>query len=65
MRAFISYSHDSAEHLDRVWDLCEHLRSDGVDCRIDQHELSPPEASSAGLLPLPLDWLPVERAITG
>ena len=43
MRAFISYSHDSAEHKDRVWELCERLRHDGVDCRIDQHEFSPPE----------------------
>ncbi len=43
MRAFISYSHDSAEHKDRVWDLCERLRNDGIDCRIDQHEISPPE----------------------
>ena len=43
VRVFISYSHDSAEHKDRVWDLCEGLRKDGVDCRIDQHEDSPPE----------------------
>jgi hypothetical protein len=43
MRVFISYSHDSAEHLDRVWDLCERLRKDGIDCWIDQHEFSPPE----------------------
>ena len=43
MRVFISYSHDSAEHLDRVWDLCERLRNDGIDCRIDQHVFSPPE----------------------
>jgi tetratricopeptide (TPR) repeat protein len=43
VRAFISYSHDSAEHKDRVWDLCERLRNDGIDCRIDQHEPSPPE----------------------
>jgi hypothetical protein len=40
---FISYRHDSAEHLDRVWGLCECLRNDGIDCRIDQHEFSPPE----------------------
>jgi tetratricopeptide (TPR) repeat protein len=40
---FISYSHDSAEHKDRVWDLCERLRNDGIDCRVDQHEVSPPE----------------------
>jgi tetratricopeptide (TPR) repeat protein len=43
MRAFISYSHDSAAHKNRVWDLCERLRNDGIDCRIDQHEFSPPE----------------------
>ncbi|HXX21851.1 MAG TPA: tetratricopeptide repeat protein [Terriglobia bacterium] len=43
MRVLISYSHDSAEHLDRVWGLCERLRNDGIDCRIDQHEVSPPE----------------------
>jgi tetratricopeptide (TPR) repeat protein len=43
VRAFISYSHDSAEHKNRVWDLCERLRSDGIDCRIDQQEFSPPE----------------------
>ena len=43
MRVFISYSHDSKEHKDRVWDLCERLRKDGIDCRIDQHEVSPPE----------------------
>jgi tetratricopeptide (TPR) repeat protein len=43
VRAFISYSHDSAEHVDRIWDLCERLRNDGIDCRIDQHEFSPPE----------------------
>lgn len=43
MRVFISYSHDSPEHLDRVWDLCERLRTDGIDCRIDQHEFCPVE----------------------
>ena len=36
-RVFISYSHDSQEHMDRVWQLSERLRRDGVDCRIDQH----------------------------
>jgi esterase/lipase superfamily enzyme len=41
LRVFISYSHDSPEHSDRVWDLSERLRQDGVDCRIDQHELAP------------------------
>ena len=42
-RVFISYSHDSQEHMDRVWALSERLRRDGVDCRIDQQEESPAE----------------------
>jgi tetratricopeptide (TPR) repeat protein len=46
VRVFISYSHDSTEQKDRVWGLCERLRNDGVDCRIDQHEASPPEGWS-------------------
>lgn len=29
--------------MNRVWDLSERLRGDGVDCRIDQHEESPAE----------------------
>jgi len=43
LRVFISYSHDNQEHMDRVWELSERLRGDGVDCRIDQQEESPPE----------------------
>jgi hypothetical protein len=43
LRIFISYSHDSREHMERVWQLCERLRQDGIDCRIDQHEFSPAE----------------------
>ena len=42
-RVFISYTHDTQGHMDRVWDLSEKLRGDGVDCRIDQHEESPAE----------------------
>jgi hypothetical protein len=41
IRVFISYSHDSQEHIDRMWDLSERLRSDGIDCRIDLQEQSP------------------------
>ncbi len=40
---FISYSHDSPEHADRVLALAERLRSDGIDATIDQYETSPPE----------------------
>jgi hypothetical protein len=40
---FISYSHDSPAHRDRILALSDRLRADGVDCRIDQYEESPPE----------------------
>jgi hypothetical protein len=42
-RVFISYSHDSPEHMDRVLELSNRLRVDGVDCTIDQYEVSPPK----------------------
>ena len=40
---FISYSHDSAEHEDRILALSHRLRQEGVDCSIDQYEQSPEE----------------------
>jgi tetratricopeptide (TPR) repeat protein len=40
---FISYSHDSPEHKDRILALADRLRQEGVDCRIDQYEQSPEE----------------------
>ena len=40
---FISYSHDSVDHVKRVLDLSNRLRSEGVDCALDQYEVSPPE----------------------
>ena len=40
---FISYSHDSVSHVERVLDLSNKLRSEGVDCVLDQYEVSPPE----------------------
>jgi len=42
-KVFISYSHDSQEHVDRVLTLSDRLRADGIDCHIDQYEVSPPE----------------------
>lgn len=42
-RVFVSYSHDSGEHNDRILELSDRLRAEGVDCRIDQYEESPPE----------------------
>jgi hypothetical protein len=40
---FISYSHDSPAHLERVLKLSDRLRRDGIDCLIDQYEMSPRE----------------------
>ncbi len=40
---FISYSHNSAEHKNEVLNLADRLRHDGIDCRLDQYETSPPE----------------------
>lgn len=40
---FISYTHDSLEHKDKVLRLADRLCSEGVDCHIDQYETSPPE----------------------
>jgi TIR domain len=35
-RVFISYSHDSPEHCDRVFHLAQQLRRDGVNAELDQ-----------------------------
>jgi len=40
---FVSYTHDTPEHENRVWELSERLRNDGIDCRVDQQEESPAE----------------------
>jgi tetratricopeptide (TPR) repeat protein len=42
-KVFISYSHDSQKHKDRVLALSDRLREDGIDCTIDQYEESPAE----------------------
>jgi tetratricopeptide (TPR) repeat protein len=39
-RVFISYSHDSSEHCDRVLAFVQRLRGDGIDAWIDQFEES-------------------------
>ncbi len=43
LKVFISYTHDSAEHMDRVLALSNRLRSEGIDCCIDQYQQSPAE----------------------
>lgn len=40
---FISYSHDNSEHIERVFQLSNKLRSEGIDCILDQYETAPPE----------------------
>lgn len=42
-RVFVSYSHDSAEHQQRVLALADRLRADGIDAEIDQYHPAPPE----------------------
>lgn len=40
-RVLISYSHDSPTHKERVLDLADRLRANGVDCHIDEYEMAP------------------------
>ena len=40
-KVFLSYSHDSAEHKNKIWDLSARLRNDGIESIIDQYEDSP------------------------
>lgn len=42
-KVFISYSHDSEEHKNRVLELANFLRSKGVDCSFDAYEQPPTE----------------------
>jgi len=42
-RVFISYSHDSPHHKRCVLKLSNRLRSEGIDCNIDQYETCPSE----------------------
>lgn len=43
VQVFISYSHDSKEHAERVLALADRLRGDGLDCLLDQYEPAPPQ----------------------
>ena len=42
-KVFISYSHDSPEHCDRVRQLADALRRHGVDAELDSYHVRPPE----------------------
>lgn len=41
--AFLSYSHDSDDHRDRVLELAQQLRMHGIDARVDRFVASPAE----------------------
>ncbi|BAP55453.1 purine or other phosphorylase family 1 [Thioploca ingrica] len=49
-RVFISYSWDSEAHKQRVFELAEKLRDDGIDCELDQYHQSPPEGWALWML---------------
>ena len=42
-KVFISYSHDSEQHSQRVLALANQLRHHGVDAELDQYETRPPQ----------------------
>lgn len=41
-KIFISYSHDSPEHENRVLEFADKLKKTGIDCSIDQYNTAPP-----------------------
>src|ERR1700686_763633 len=43
VRIFVSYSHDSPEHAQRVLALSDRLRAQGIDCQLDRDAIAPPE----------------------
>ncbi|MCH9028068.1 MAG: toll/interleukin-1 receptor domain-containing protein, partial [Bacteroidetes bacterium] len=42
-KVFISYSHDSEEHANRVLSFSNQLVKNGIDCILDQYVDAPPE----------------------
>lgn len=42
-KVFISYTHDSREHADKILSFSNSLRSEGIDTILDQYETSPSE----------------------
>jgi hypothetical protein len=48
MGVFINYGHDSPEHMDRVLELANRLRSEGIDAEVDRYEDEPPEGWPRG-----------------
>jgi hypothetical protein len=40
-KLFISYTHESAQHCDKILALADRLRADGIDAELDQYESAP------------------------
>ena len=47
-KVFVSYSHDTVEHQERVLGLADRLRADGIDAEIDQYNASHRKAGRSG-----------------
>ena len=54
-KVFVSYSHDSKKHIQQVVSFANRLRSDGIDCYIDQYVTSPSEGWPSWCLDQVLD----------
>jgi tetratricopeptide (TPR) repeat protein len=55
-RIFISYSHDTAEHKQRVLRLSERLRKDGIETRLDQYVNGTPAEGWPRWMLNQIDW---------
>jgi hypothetical protein len=55
-RVFISYSHDSSEHKERVLRFAQRLRKDGIDAQIDQYVKGRPPGGWPRWMLDKLDW---------
>jgi hypothetical protein len=55
-RVFVSYSHDSTEHKDRVVRFIQRLRKDGIDAQIDQYVGGRPREGWPRWMLDKLDW---------
>jgi tetratricopeptide (TPR) repeat protein len=56
VRVFLSYSHDSAAHKERVLSLSERLRKDGIETRLDQYVPGTPRETWPRWMLDQLDW---------
>jgi TIR domain len=55
-KVFISYSHDSAAHKERVLRFAQRLRKDGIDAQIDQRVAGRPPSRWPRWMLDKLDW---------